>query len=316
MTVMEASITFRTEDQERQLRQMAEAITVSGVRLALEKVNPNRDGIQRLLGEGDEIKSAMAEFWLNQLRTRATSNKYASEVVTSAYAYPPEYNGPKPIDEQIRTIAQIFPCLDMARTLDYAARLPELPEGAEGWFAIPSVGALARAHFHEVMDPAEQYCQAILLVLAQIKASRPFYNYRDGQIDTKHLRMHARTAQAMERIIEVQTGDILIVAAQLGLRHRGNSTRRARETFVTNEYGLGSLAVGSIALTHPERYVRWEQLHTDCAGDEFDPKADGVFGCALCLYFRGDGVGFVTDDVDGPTARFGSASGFLSQSEA
>jgi hypothetical protein len=32
-----------------------------------------------------------------------------------------------------------------------------------------------------------------------------------------------------------------------------------------------------MALVHPERYVRWEELDTDCAGDEFAPDADGAF---------------------------------------
>src|SRR3990167_7425135 len=92
--------------------------------------------------------------------------------------------------------------------------------------------------------------------------SQSFYNYREGQITPAQLRVHARTAHALDLIAETQKGDILIVAAQLGMRHRGKSVRRAREVFVGSEFGLGSLAVGSIVLTHPERLAPWVGLVT------------------------------------------------------
>src|SRR3990167_6550212 len=63
-------------------------------------------------------------------------NKYAGEEVSSTYTYPPEYQGPKPIEDQIKAVASIFG-LDPASALEYAGNLPELPEGTEGWFAIP-----------------------------------------------------------------------------------------------------------------------------------------------------------------------------------
>jgi hypothetical protein len=116
-------------------------------------------------------------------------------------------------------------------------------------------------------------------------------------------------------IAETQKGDILIIAAQLGMRHRGRSVRRAREVFISNEFGLGSLAVGSIILTHPERLVRWEELDMDCAGDEFDPDADGEFSHAPRFRFGfSDGkVEFVARRVGFACDAFGSVSAFLPQ---
>ncbi|MDD4762163.1 MAG: hypothetical protein PHZ25_04040, partial [Candidatus Pacebacteria bacterium] len=198
---------------------------------------------------------------------------------------------------------------------------PQLPDGAEGWFAIPSVDALAAKHFPEVTDPAEKYCQAVELVHAKIADSRSFHNYREGQITPAHLRISARTAHALASVAETQeasdlpTGQagILIVAAQLGLRHRGRSVRRAREVFLGNEFGLGSLAVGSIVLTHPERLVRWEELDMDCSGDEFSHEADGDFSRSPYFYFHVSKVKFFTFFVDRPFDFFGSVSGFLPQ---
>ena len=236
-------------------------------------------------------------------------NQYADEEVETQFDYPPEYAGPKPIDEQIKVLVEIFD-LDSAQALEYAKNLPELPEGAEGWFAIPSVSALAKRFFPEVADPAEQYCCAVQLVHEKLGDSRKFFNYRDGQITSEHLRVHTRTAQALDLIAEKQPGDIIVIAGQLGKLHAGESVRRARELFKANEFGLGALAVCSIALTHPERFVRWEQLHADCAGDEFGSNADGDFDKAPYLIFRGGGVGFNTDHVSNSNERFGAVSAF------
>ena len=240
-----------------------------------------------------------------------STNKYKDEEVRAAYGYPKEYKGPKPIADQIAAIAKIFG-LDPALALEYAKNLPALPEGAEGWFAIPSVDALAQKHFPEVTDPAEKYCRALQLVHQKIAASRSFYNYRDGQIDTAHIKVSTRTLEAFKKIAEQQKGDILIIAAQLGKRHGGRSVRRAREVFVTNEYGLTSVAVGSIVLVHPERLVRWEELDMEMAGDEFSVGGDGQFGHAPYFDFLGRAK-FGASDVSGADGGFGSASGFVSQ---
>lgn len=271
---------------------------------------------QRLNERGGELQDGIAKL----IAELTMSNQYANEEVRSSYTYPKEYKGPKPIADQIKAIAKIFD-LDPASALEYAKNLPQLPDGAEGWFAIPSVDALAAKHFPGVTDPAQKYCQAVQLVHAKIAASRSFYNYREGQITPAQLRVHARTAHALDLIAETQKGDpstgsgqaILIVAAQLGMRHRGKSVRRAREVFVANEFGLGSLAVGSIVLTHPERLVRWEELDMDCSGDEFSPVAVGGFSESPCFGFDGGKVRFVTGFVDYPDGSFGSVSGFLSQ---
>ncbi len=79
------------------------------------------------------------------------------------------------------------------------------------------------------------------------------------------------------------------------------------------EFGLGSLAVGSMLLTHPERLVRWEQLHIDCPGDEFAPGADGRFDHAPVFDFDGSRVGFGASQVSIVNEDYGSASGFLPQ---
>jgi len=235
------------------------------------------------------------------------------EETASNYEYPEEYKGPKLIDDQNRTIAKIFD-LDPAMALEYSKNLPSLPEGAEGWFAFPSLDAIVRKNFPEMTDLAEKYCCAVRLILGKIGESRDFYNYRAEQIDPAHLRMHVRTAEFLEKISEVQDGsDILVIAAQLGMRHRGRSTRRSRELFIPNEFGLSSLITGSIILVHPERLVRLKELDIDCAGDEFAPDAGGGFSHAPYFIFNDDQAKFGTSEVGSYYGNYGSASGFLPQ---
>lgn len=307
-----ASITSseRTGGQEKQLKRMLEDKVKSAVELALSKVNPDKEGTQRFLGAGNEFGENINDFMINQFQKLSTSNQFANEEVRSNHNYPKEYTGLRSIEDRIKSIAKIFD-LDPTNALEYVKSLPALPNGAEGWFAFPSVDALASKYFPDVTDEAEKYCRAIQLILDKIAASRSFYNYREGEIDVEHLRNSIRTREAISKIAETQKGDILIVAAQLGLRYRGKSVRQAREIFVENEFGLDSLIVGSIVLTDPERLIRWEQLHMDCPGDEFSYEADGRFDYAPIFYFDDDKFGFNARKVGFAYGSCGSASGFL-----
>lgn len=249
---------------------------------------------------------------LQLIQKCSVTNQYADEVVSSSYTYPGEYKGPKPIDEQIRTIASLFG-LDWTQAMEFAKNLPTLPEGSEGWFAIPKVSSVGKKYFPAITDPATQYCEAVKLVFTKLAKNRSFTNYRDGEIVPSKLRQHARTVDFLERMEAEQTGDILILDVQYGMRHRGKSVRRARETFASNEFGLGAFALGCMALVHPERYVRWEELDTDCAGDEFSPDADGVFSGAPIFCFDGVRLEFGAGDVSDARGGCGSASGFIPQ---
>lgn len=250
---------------------------------------------------------------LQLIQKHSTTNQYESEVVSSKYTYPKEYQGPKPIRDQVKTIATMFE-LDPTQVLEFAKNLPTLPEGSEGWFAIPKVSAVATKHFPAITDKAEQYCEAVKFVHTKLADSRSFTNYRNGEIVPSKLRQHARTVEYLSHLEAEQQGDILIIPVQYGMRHRGKSVRRARETFASNEFGLGCFAIGCMALVHPERYVRSKELDTDCAGDEFASVADGVFSEAPTLHFNYEGmVVFNACYVPVVSNFYGSVSGFVPQ---
>ena len=278
---------------------------------AYDKAKLDDGRAQRLNENGGEFQAGLREL----IARFSVSNQFASEEVASSYAYPDEYRGPKPIGEQVDILAKVF-SLSLGFTSDFIEKvLPTLtlPEGADGWFAIPSLDAVAQRFFPEVTDPAERYCRAVNLVMEKLGASRKFVNYRKGELTTDRLRQHARTLHALDVIAETQQGDILIVPAQFGKLHRGQSVRRAREVMGANEFGLGAFAVGCMALTHPERFVRWEQLHVDCAGDEFAPGAGGGFVDAPLFGFDVGKLGFRTYWFSGARGGCGSVSAFLPQ---
>ena len=251
---------------------------------------------QRLNERGGELQAGLKKL----IEELSVSDQYADEEVETNYNYPPQYRV-KPLAEQIETLAKLFN-LDGTKAYAYASNLPMLPEGAEGWFAVPRFEAVGNT-----------YGDAVEKVIGLIAKSRKLKNWREGQLHERYLRQSERTQWMMAKLVEGQEGDTLVIPAQFGFRHRGKSVRRARETFYDNEFGLGAFAVGTMLLIHPEREVEWEQLHIDCSGDECSPDAGGQFVGAPIF---GWGVGelrFGYDWAGGAGERYGSASGFLPQ---
>lgn len=276
-----------------------------------DKAKLDESHAQRLNENGGELTAGLKKL-IEQL---SFSNRYANEEVASNYRYPKSYEGPKPISEQIDILAKIFG-LSLGYTSEFVEKtLPTLtlPDGAEGWFAIPSIDALTVRFFPEVTDPKKRLCKAVNLILAKIGESRKFSNYREGQLTPDRFRLNARTAHALDLLAEQQKGDIWIVGGQFGKRHAGRSVRRAREVMVGPEFGAHTVAVSSMLLTHPKRLASYNTLWFDVPGDEFDPGTDGSFGSAPCFSFLDGRAGFSTGWVSSPNGYFGSVSLFPPQ---
>ncbi len=271
-------------------------VVVDAVKKALKPLG--KEAAQRVHKRGNELASSISKL----IAELSVSDQYANEQVATDYNYPANYR-PKPITEQIEAIAKLFG-LDGTAAYVYAKNLEankaELPEGAEGWFAIPRFEAVAKT-----------YGEAVEKVLGLVGKSRKLQNWREGQLHERYLRQSERTKQMFATLAESQSGDILIVPAQFGFLHRGQSVRRARETFAEHEFGLGAFAVGTLLLTHPEREVEWEQLHIDCSGDEYSPDADGRFVNAPLFSWDKGKLHFYDYWASCAGKQCGSASGFL-----
>jgi len=231
----------------------------------------------------------------------SSGTQFANEEVKSNCGYMSGYK-PKGITEQADILRKLFPSVGYA---DGKLAERPLPQNTEGWFAIPE---------WETMAPT--YGEAVQMVLDKIKETRngKFYNYRDGQLWPPYLRQSTKSADAFQKLGREQKHyDILVVAAQFGLRHRGRSVCRAREAMNTSEFGLGAFAVGIMLLTHPERLKHYDDLWIDCAGDEFSFGANGRFGHAPYFLFRNNEVEFNTHSVGDADDGYGSASASFPQ---
>jgi hypothetical protein len=309
--------TSATDGQIKQLTRAGQ----DAVEKAIKDFGLDKDGAQRVHGNPD-FAARINEATTTILKDLSVSDKYKSEEVKSNYGYLSGYK-PKGLTEQCNRLRKLFPGLGFAN-LDLLAQIEsgkaDLPkmskEDGWAWFAIPNIWKPCRlAAF------GTTYSEALLKVLDTIKQTRNgnFVNYREGQIDEKHLRQSVRTQRFWKELSEAQGNpDILIVYAQFGIRHRGRSVRRAIEVFLGNEFGLGAFAVGIMLLTHPERLMNYDDLWIDCAGDEFDdPDSDVRFGRSPCLrflfLFGDDEVEFSARYVGGASDDYGSASGLAPQ---
>ncbi len=280
-----------TSGQEKQFKRFVE----DAAEKALKEVGLDKDGLQRLIENGGEFQLRI----VTAARELSVGNQFVDEEVESNYGYLSGYK-PKGITEQINILRQLFPGI---RYADEKLAEQSLPANAEGWFAIPKWQSVAKI-----------YNEAVEKVLELIKQQwkGKFYNWREGRLGAHLLRQHERTTKKLEALADQQKGyDILVVAAQFGLHHRGRSVRRAREVFTANEFGLGAFEIGCMLLTHPERLQNYGDLWIDCAGNEYAPAAAGGFSGAPCFGFDEGKVRFGAYWFGSAGDGYGSASGFL-----
>lgn len=206
----------------------------------------------------------------------------------------------KRIDEQIGILRCFFNNIDF--NYENSSRgYCTLPSGAEGLFVIPLWEKIA-----------SNYNDALKIVLSALNVQRKgkFYNWRWDCLDKKYLRIHKHTVLSLHLIKDQQPGqDILIVPAQFGFHHRGQSVSDLRNVFVANEFGLGAFAVGIMLLTHPERLESCKDLGINCGGDEYAPVLD--FSHAPYFSLDDEDVNFGARQIDKGHDHFGTASAFF-----
>jgi hypothetical protein len=165
-----------------------------------------------------------------------------------------------------------------------ASGVNKFSEGAEGLWVIPLVKDIVPCE----LLCEQNYIYAVEFVLERLGLSREFRNQRKGRLDHKYLRQSEYTQRLWNQLTLAQGNGKLtpVVPAQFGKGHRGESVdyvRYARKDKMENEIFFGVYHIGVMLLTHPEREQVWNQLHVDCAGDEYAPNGDGHFVSAPFL---------------------------------
>lgn len=244
----------------------------------------------------DKLKAELTSAAQKIIERLTRSEKYQEEETVSRREYPPKHRT-RPIEAQVTTLRAAFP--ELGGCMEKLARNPA-PEETEGWFAIPRWQAIAPT-----------YGEAVERVIAALGSQRRFSDRLSGSLGPKFLRQHDRTKLAEELVAAQQPGsDILVIAAQFGLRHRGCSARRARVVMASNEFGLGAFALGCMLITHPDRLSLIDTLMIDCSGDEYSLRADTIYDRVPLFDFDLGGVEFSVFYEDRARELWGTPTAF------
>jgi len=258
----------------------------------------DREQGRRITLRAGELKAHVLE----GMYRLAASEQYSYLETPSTTEYPGEYTGPLPLEQQVTLLRGRWPKLEPGKRMAVLER-KRLAPSAEGWCAYPLFSAIAPS-YGEALEKE---------VFAAITRDRTLKNWCEGRLGEHYLRQLPRTIAFEQRVVRYLGGTILAVQTQMGRLHRGRAVIRARELMIGPQFGLGALAVGSFTLLHPSRFIRWEQLHADCPGDEYSPDGGGEFQSAPFFHWGDARLDFGTDFVDRPYSYFGSASAFLPQ---
>jgi hypothetical protein len=284
-----------TEQQNNELQECLGEAVRTAYSEAIEQLD--RQSTQAVLEDSGKLKAEVSAAVFEIIRSHTVSHKFEDEEVASNREYPPTYRL-RPVEAQVTELRKLFPAL--ANCQEKLGRLP-LPDEPEGWFAIPRWQALAPT-----------YNEAVELVLEVLAKRRRFSNRIAGRLGEKYLRQTERSRLAETILADQQPGnDILVVAAQAGMLHRGSSARRTRMALAGNEFCLGVFAIGCMLLTHPERMSSGDALMIDCGGDEYSPRADYAFDRVPLFDYDLSGIEFSIFYEDRARNLWGTPTGFL-----
>jgi len=248
-----------------------------------------------------KLKEELVSLVSKAIQDYTVSDKYHDEAVGSERTYPENYRV-RPVEAQVSALKAAFPKLQVCN--EKIARRP-LPDGAEDWFAIPRWQALAPT-----------YGEALDMVLEAIGSRRRFSNRIRQRMNAAYLRQSERTVLADKILCQQQSNnDILVIAAQAGMLHRGSSARRTRVEFASNEFGLGAFAVAAMLLTTPERLSASNTLMIDCSGDEYSAGGDNFFDRVPLFDYDISGIEFSIFYEDRARNLWGSPTGFIFKME-
>jgi hypothetical protein len=284
-----------TEQQNQQLQSCLGTAVQNAYLTAIEQLD--RQSAQAVLEAERQVKADIAKAVTEIVHTHTVSSKYEDEEVSSDRGYPPTYSV-RPVEAQVTELRKAFPTLGACR--EKLGRI-SLPEGPEAWFAIPRWEAVAPT-----------YNEAVEKIVDVLGKKRRFSNRIAERLGTEYLRQTERSRLAETILADQQQGcDILVVAAQAGMLHRGSSARRTRAALAGNEFCLGAFAVASILLTHSERLSAGDALMIDCGGDEYSPRADRNFDRVPLFDFDISGIEFSIFYHDRARNLWGTPTGFL-----
>lgn len=216
-------------------------------------------------------------------------------------SYPDQYKGPLEIESQIEIIAKAFG-LDPRPALAMANRHMNVPEQAEGLFAIPRVDKVGQDY-----TDAVRWAQSAINNMHELHiGGRDF--------DSEYLEQSPRSELVFLAFVErCPESDIFLVPAQFGKAHAGkpvDSVRRAADSSRV-EFGMGLFGVLCMLLTHPLRLASERALAIDVPGDLYFPFNRRSAYHAPIVDRNGNKIVIATAPIIAADPNSGSVTGFL-----
>lgn len=200
------------------------------------------------------------------------------------------------IDKQLSPLVAFFPGLKVGNL-----SIPALGQFSEGHLVLPKFQLISGG-----------YEEAVREVVDLLEKQRPnFINCHKDELNSRYLRLTARTMNAWELINQAPDSDYVILPVQLGNRHLGRSARRQNVLLDSNEFGLGPFEISIFLLTHPFWLSSNDDLGIDCVGAEYGPYKHGHFKYILFYHYLGSNLRLSDRWCGCPDKKFGPATGFL-----
>lgn len=235
------------------------------------------------------------------------------EVLKGDYGYNPDFSK-KDINSQIWDLAVKFN-LDPTMAFEYLKNgggQIKLPDGChyqDGLYAVLSPFAFKKllSWDKDSVFDIDLYCKSLIFSLKMVEEMNKisFINYKSDFIKPNFLSQTENCLKGYELLsFEQGESDIWLIKVQLGFFRRGEP---ASTHFLNNEYGLSSVFMSCIALTHPNFFGDnyGPILSIVCPGDIFyDNTAPNLFS-------NGSTVMYNSLPIENPYPKVGLATQFI-----
>ncbi len=182
---------------------------------------------------------------------------------------------PQPIYEQVKGLAREFDLAEelTLQFLDGPFLDAILPDEAKGWFALPTIDAIAQRFFPDSKDQIERYRRSTELALDKISKRSWEFEGLDCKSTPEKFFLPEKTRLALEAIRTHQKGEIIVLPVKFDVEV---------DLASDDKFPLGSFFTACLGLTHFERY---SQTKPESAGkSNVECIGFGPVSCQKCWF--------------------------------
>ncbi len=215
----------------------------------------NNEDFEIIKQKQDELIPHFKTLLSKKLKEMVSVGSYLDEEVNSDFIQNKNFKY-RSLLEQKNVLEKYFGPLGKIDSVYPGKKYPD----QSNLYLIPNI-ELAGDNFEVAMDN-------VLRIIAK-ESGRPVTNsFISRRMKINELVHSKNFLSKIDTLKKSQNGEnSLVIPAQLGIRHKGRSGRRADECMTQHEFGLDPYQLGIILITHPERAIEFEDgLAAMCTG--------------------------------------------------